>query len=100
MSMQRWSSKLSPVVTGRLASSVVWVTEHSLGDFEGWPEDKPFGNAEKDKMMVGTNVEYALAVDKGIGRKAKPFLSNLPSLYGATIKKIIETDFAKMMGEK
>ena len=50
---------LCPVVTGRLRGSI------------GYKVDK-----KEQAMHLGTNVEYALAVEKGLGRRyAKPYLT-------------------------
>ena len=60
-----------PVITGNLKNSI---------DFK----------VGKESVTLGTNVDYALAVEKGIGRrKAKPYLTPAVENHIAGIKAIV-----------
>lgn len=69
------SSILSPVVTGRLAASINYVTNGGKGSpnnsmLQSGAEQKsndftPHGTPRKHSVVVGTNVEYAERIEEG-----------------------------------
>ena len=71
---------ICPVDTGRLRGSIVYATstQHSTGEEPAEAGDyTPHGTPPKGEVQIGTNVEYAPAVELGTSkrkRKAKPFL--------------------------
>ena len=70
----------SAVDTGRLRASISFITETESGDSgmsvpSSAPKDKLSGKAEKNTVIVGSNVEYAEYVHNGTSRMAaRPFL--------------------------
>ena len=66
--------------TGRLRASISFITPTQKGGGEvgtpnGKPQDKLSGSAEKNTVVVGSNVEYAEYVHNGTSRmEARPFL--------------------------
>ena len=70
----------SAVDTGRLRASISFITPTQKGGGEvgtpnGKPQDKLSGSAEKNTVVVGSNVEYAEYVHNGTSRmEARPFL--------------------------
>ena len=72
---------IDPAVdTGRLRASISFITPTQSGDSgmavpEGKPKDKLSGNADKNMVVVGSNVEYAEYVHNGTSKMAaRPFL--------------------------
>lgn len=72
---------IDPAVdTGRLRASISWITKYDKGDSgQSSPNskagDKLTGSAEKNTVVVGSNVEYAEYVHNGTSRMAgRPFL--------------------------
>lgn len=70
----------SAVDTGRLRASISFITPTQKGGGEvgtpnGKPQDKLSGSAEKNTVVVGSNVEYAEYVHNGTSRmEGRPFL--------------------------
>ena len=68
------------VDTGRLRASISFITPTQSGGSgmavpEGKPKDKLSGNADKNMVVVGSNVEYAEYVHNGTSKMAaRPFL--------------------------
>lgn len=68
------------VDTGRLRASISFITPTQKGGGEvgtpnGKPQDKLSGSAEKNTVVVGSNVEYAEYVHNGTSRmEGRPFL--------------------------
>ena len=68
------------VDTGRLRASISWITKDDKGDSgQSSPNskagDKLTGSAEKNTVVVGSNVEYAEYVHNGTSKMAaRPFL--------------------------
>ena len=65
----------SAVDTGRLRASISFITETESGDSgmsvpSSAPKDKLSGKAEKNTVIVGSNVEYAEYVHNGTSRMA------------------------------
>ena len=99
--LQRWSTLLCAVDTGRLKNSITYATSNGIGPFKGLVIDKPSGKAPKDTVQIGTNVEYGIYVDKGTYKaKAQPFISNLPKLYAQRIREIITKEWLAKFGRE
>lgn len=70
----------SAVDTGRLRASISFITETESGDSgmsvpSSMPKDKLGGKADKNTVVIGSNVEYAEYVHNGTSRMAaRPFL--------------------------
>lgn len=72
---------IKPAVdTGRLRASISFITPTDKGGGEvgtpnGKPQDKLSGSAEKNTVVVGSNVEYAEYVHNGTSKmEGRPFL--------------------------
>ncbi|HCJ37811.1 MAG TPA: hypothetical protein DHV37_05735 [Erysipelotrichaceae bacterium] len=96
-SMEGHAKDGCPVRTGRLRDSIVYVTEKSHGSPGPKAQGKdgiPHGNAEKNEVQVGTNVEYAPSQEYGDNIRHRVggahFLRNAAANHHAEYKSILE----------
>ena len=93
---------MGAIDTGRLRASISFVTPNKQSGFvegrvkESRDSDTMSGTAEKNTVMVGTNVEYAPFVELGtVKMTARPFLGNAINNHQDDYKEIVEA----IMGE-
>ena len=94
-------TKMGAVDTGRLRNSITYATSEAQGQANTQPAEKEGGKAkaedyemrgkpEASSVYIGTNVEYAPAIEYGAkGRKGRPFLRNAVANYQDDYKDII-----------
>ena len=90
-----------PIVdTGRLRASMSFITADvnggNSGVYNSKPTDQINGNAPKNSLIMGTNVEYASGIETGTGKvSARPFLKNSIVNYAKDYKNIVEKELKK-----
>lgn len=91
-----YAKGLCPVDTSRLRGSITYATstKHSDGEKPAEPADYEMRGAAEDGMVaIGTNVEYALYVERGTHKQsAKPYLAPAIKNHASQYKKIIEME--------
>lgn len=102
---EKYAIKLCPYDTGLLRNSITYAVsgeEPAIKEYKADKSDekgKYEGTAPEDKgskytVYIGTNVEYASAVELGIGQKAQPYIKpaieDHTGTYQSTIKKYLE----------
>lgn len=102
---QRYAVKICPHDTGLLRNSITYAVSGEAPAIKEYKADKGDGKgkyegtAPEDKwskytVYIGTNVEYAQAVELGLGQDAKPYIK--PAIedhmgtYRSVIKKYLE----------
>lgn len=79
--VERDAKLFVPVDTGLLRSSITTAV------------------VEKNKVVVGTSIEYAPKVEFGVGQKAQPYLTPAFQQNRENIKQDIEEEFRKQLSE-
>lgn len=99
MDMQRFASLAAPRDTGRLSDSITYATSKKKSSVRKKAKEGDGVQKAQDKYTVvaGTNVEYAIYVEKGArGRGARPYLYPALANHVDEFKKIIEEKFNKI----
>ncbi len=83
------------VDTGRLRASLSFITQKNKGQNTSTTvtqvSDQLTGSAEKDELIVGTNVEYASYIENGTYKmSSRPFLNNSVMYYADDYKNLAE----------
>ena len=95
---ENYAKLMCPVDTGRLRNSITHTVSGKSGytyhykDNEGNDFSYNVGKAKDNEptMYVGTSVEYARAVEEGIGQRAQPYLKPAILNHNEEYKKIAE----------
>jgi hypothetical protein len=85
---------LAPVDTGRLRASITFATPDEIGKVGHKAKGYEPTGKTKDTLHVGTNVEYAPAME--LGQNRKPFLKPAIANNVSKIKEIIAKEMAKI----